>query len=508
MPIEDLLRELEQGQPFTPARQEAALAWLADVGQRQPATGLGWMERWRDCIPGFARPVVGQCTRLAQQAARHGEVGIINAMAASRVENVWRSLAEPDAQGDTPLHGAAANCQERTFIALVDSGIAEVAHTLNKRDVAGRTPFEMAIDLNLVRAVTAVGASTDEPVRRGLDFAAYRAMFRAAQPGREGAFMALLNGGHPRVLRVLGEHEYDDRGRTALLYAAEHGFDTAITAVAGDPRVNGGLTRADLATGATPAHLAASAGQEGVVKAIAMSENAEVVNTLAAADRSGATPAHRAAEHGHKAVLRVLVEMSHPGVESSLQAFDGRGRTPADLARLNGHPDAADMLDLASRKGTDPRNLALERAVDDLSKERSMNANHLGSDLCCPVTKMPFTFDGEFRPVRLLNVRTDGDAGTPMVQCYSAAAVQHFGGTCPLTFQPFEGHADALDRVALMERVVRAYGRNPLDAAQARAEALGVQVVGGARHYRDVMANPGPTPTPGVGAGAGGPQPG
>ena len=315
-----------------------------------------------------------------------------------------------------------------------------------------------------------------------------------------------VNFHRPRVLDAMGRSPVayvvdslagnDGTGCQLAHWAVIHGDAAVIEAmvrIAHEP-VQASLGAVDV-SGNTPAHYLAGRADPKTApgfRALLKSVHPAFVASLSMHNQEGQTPLHGAAQRGVEPVVEELAKSTNSDVIASLQALNSAGQTPADVALAHGHMRLARMLD--------PINLALVRAVAHL-EDGDREARNLATELRCPVTWMPFTVDGtvdgDERPVRLRNVRLDGNAGPPMPQCYSAIAATNLRGRpCPITFQPFEGYAEAPDRVALARSVAEAYMSHPKEPAMAQALALQAYAPGAPRHYLDVMADPSPGPSP------------
>jgi hypothetical protein len=228
-----------------------------------------------------------------------------------------------------------------------------------------------------------------------------------------------------------------------------------------------------------------------------------------------------AARRGHENAVIALLNSGHPAVLAGLTALNDAGQTPANLASAAGRVGLAETLD--------PANLALAKAAADLAADGSTEAKGLVADLECPVLMTVYTAAGPRRPVRLLNPGHEGSVGAPMQQCLSAAAAEGVDvppdalhPLSPFNRQPFDGYAEASDRVQLLNLVAQAYHHHGADLPSARAQALqahadheaalrnpdAAATAGRAAppHYLEVLARP--VAAQGAGVGAGGPQAG
>lgn len=132
------------------------------------------------------------------------------------------------------------------------------------------------------------------------------------------------------VKRFVYLHKTDDRGRTALIWAAEGGYEAVVQLLL----EKGANVNAKEDREKTALHRAAWGGHEAVVQLLL--EKGADVN---AKDRYGSTVLHMAARGGYKAVARLLLEKG-----ADVNAKDGHDRTALHVAAVGGHEALVQLL--------------------------------------------------------------------------------------------------------------------------------------------------------------------
>jgi hypothetical protein len=126
----------------------------------------------------------------------------------------------------------------------------------------------------------------------------------------------------------------DEKGRTALHWAAAWGNETLLRYLLGESGTRKADVQASGHRGKTALHLASAHGHTRIVRLL-LNHNANCKAT----SHGEWTAMHMAAEQGHKEVVRELIHS-----KAEVNAATTRGRTPLHWASLNGHIEVVEIL--------------------------------------------------------------------------------------------------------------------------------------------------------------------
>jgi ankyrin repeat protein len=313
--------------------------------------------------------------RLAlQRACGRGNIEIVNLLLAQGAE------IEPkyDKKGGEEV-GALFRAAENGFTNIVEQLLSKGAKPDNARDRFGRMALTVAAlsgHLETVQALLKAGANPDARDRDGRSTLVYLAAEKSYGPSkpkeekqkgpksynlnekvlsalvaadadldakdtshRTALIWAAVNGKYEFVkflLEGIGERRVvvdacNDKGRTALHFAAESNFESIVELLL----KNHAHPRIASEGSWTALHNAAQKGHAGIVAkllAAGASANAELSN--------GKTALHWAAQNGHKEVVGLLLKQG----DTRLFVKDSFERTPIICAAENGHDEIVQML--------------------------------------------------------------------------------------------------------------------------------------------------------------------
>lgn len=300
------------------------------------------------------------------EAAGNGHLQVVQALIEANANvNATRGVDSTD--GDTALAIAVRNGHLNVVQALLAA----------KADVnAGSVPplyiAAMTENLEVVRALLAAKPDLDwRDPRFGTN-----ALMQAIAPFRLNSTMPLqLSESRWGVARMLVEaganaNAISKLGVTPLMLAAEDntpdGLSMVQTLLAAHADINGaasasprqGLTLAPVPIGAnpssysrggyTPLGLAASAGNEAVVRALLDANEQRAARPSVAVNAkqpAGNTPLTMASAKGNPAVVRALL-----AADADVTAADAQGKTALALALENGHAEVAELLRSAASR--------------------------------------------------------------------------------------------------------------------------------------------------------------
>lgn len=280
-----------------------------------------------------------------EAAIKDGQAVTVLRLISEDAEAVRRPL---DAEGNTPVHVAAANGQHACIRALADVGAS-----MDARNVAGKTPIQLAAESAHPFTTATLLTLGVNPAEMANDLG-WTPLHLAVWAGDEAQVATLLREATDRAKRDLFGwtplHVAALAGREALVSELLQAVPASEVIRSVDPSpqhkcVDGDAASAATGRNITAAHNTASVNNgtlnvttgnaHGATEQLLIDQGADI----AAADKTGSTALHHAAWNGHGTAVEVLVDK---GLDVS--AVNQDGWTVLHHASWNGHGAVVEVL--------------------------------------------------------------------------------------------------------------------------------------------------------------------
>jgi ankyrin repeat protein len=410
-------------------------------------------------------------------AARAGNIEEVSKLLDAGV-SVDEGTGSEGVGGRTPLYLAV----EQGHLAVVELLLDRGANPNVRLSVSGFTPLWEASggrgQVEIVRALIEHGADVNasdwianrSPLHWAARFSSpevvellirHGANLNALNEGGETPLMAALDGAIPKMdgnsptAELLIESGADVsirstfRGRTALHTAAGWGF-LRVTELLIE---NGADFDARDENGATPLHDAASLGNFETAKVLI-----DAGADIHARSSLGFTPLHRAAQGGNPELVNLLLEL---GADVNAELSDGR--TPISFALQSGHADVVGLL--RERGGTLPSACTRETDIEAMNQggiRRMFTLDGIDARVFLALDPRLLNYPDVFD--LLMEQEVDQIIAWRISSVGLATAVP-FANDCAV---PGYGEPDLIEKINLMEEIVRLIDRRGLDDSRVR----------------------------------------